>query len=354
VHLECLDVLILSVIDFKHILSDRMYKEYSKNAELLVFQGLMKRLILASLSQGNRMSHAIKQIPQWVKKHSSIISPKLKEILGVLEQSYMATLISKLDEIQCDVIAACGSLLIVNTEKQDAEGCKMYIDYINGKLSAFPGFELMKIRAIRIYRKLILVNNHTYYYKEDDDVRCFSEVLLPRKCLDLYFDNEELCNDQIYESVATMEAGSVKMLLEILSYRMNVCGLASNCYRLAGIKNFESESKYEPRCFLFCRLCGHENRAGKRCLKCFSLIDRESIGSSCLEYLYELTKCQLAAVRCCVHCKSVAERKLREYCRCGGKLVVQDFISEMRSLGAFVNTVAFDEELSKIVGCFRK
>lgn len=353
VELECTGSQLLAVIEHAMLVGDGSSFDGLCRQDFFVLRELLKRLLVASLHHNSGAAALLKGATRWLRKDSALIPGDVREILNVLQQKYLIGLAAKIKELQCRIISMSRELMIIDTGKKDAEGCELYIAYIRAKVSAMPGYELLKLRLVRRFERLALVDPANYFYVENGALACFSPISIPKLFLDIYFSDADITNEQVYGIVSRIELASAKMLLRLLSYKRDTHGLASNCYKLLRVSEFDDEKEHQLNLTVFCRHCGLENLIRKKCLKCYAEIDKASLEAECTAYLRHLWALQIGGDRYCSVCRACEEKKLKEYCRCGGKFEMRDYREEIAGLKAFVNTRKFDDAVEEVYEYFK-
>lgn len=354
VQFECTNSLILSIIEYAAVSSDiSLYHGY-KRKDFQVLRSFLKNLVLNALKGNLGLMHLLQGIGKWLKSDSKVISSELREVVEIAQQRYIIGLLSKMKENQHKIVSASKDLLIIDTEKSDERGCQTFISYFKKKISELPGYELLKLKQVRIFERLGFVDQTNYFFLEaENSISGFSEQKIPLSFLQRYFSDDEMKNEDVYNLVKGLERSSLKMMLRLLSYKRDVHGLASNCYRLKKCSEFEENLvASEFNLTVFCKKCGFENFMRKSCIKCYSKIDREVLEKKALEYLQYCWKMQIFGDRYCNKCAGFEERRLKEYCRCGGRYIRKDYFEEVLNLQLFISTRKFDEEVAKFKSFF--
>lgn len=353
VQIECVGSLLLAIIEYSCFIGDNSLFDGVKQREFVVLREFLKRLLVSSLQNNQGASFLIKKVTLWLKKESRFISSSLRAVLNILQQKYLINLVAKLKELQCKVVMVSKELIIIDTSKKDLEGCNLYHEYLKNKVAGIPGYELLRLRLVRRFEKLGFVDPSTYFYVEDGEILSFSDVEMPLSFFGLYFGDSEISNDQVYGLVTKVGVVQARLLLRLLSYKRDVHGLASNCYKLIKASGFEENKAHQLNLTVFCRNCGIENLIRKKCLKCYAQIDKTRIEDECVAYLRHLWSLQIGGDRYCNACGTGEERKLKDYCRCGGQFVLKDCTDEIEALRLFVGTRKFDDEVNTVLEYFK-
>lgn len=354
IQIECVESLLLSIIEYNVFISDRSLFDGIKRKEFTFLVEMLKKLLIASLKNDQGSNALLKDITFWLKKGSRFLSSSLRELLNSLQQQYLVNLVAKIRVLQCKVISVSKELITIDTGKNDLQGCQMYFQYIKSKVAAIPGYELLKLKRIR-FEKLAFINPSNYFYLENSTARQFSNINIPSGFIDLYFSDATIHNDFVYDTILQVNRSIAKIILRLISYKRDTHGLVYNCYKLIRMdesRDDTGDTEYESFLTIFCKKCRMENLLRKNCLKCFAEIDRptlESIGSKYLNYLWGL---QIDGDRSCIVCGACEERKLREYCRCGGKFVAKDYKAEIMGLKSFINTQRFNKMADTVLNYF--
>jgi len=352
VQFESSNSLVLSIIEYKSFQgTTKLYDGYSRK-DFIVFRDFIKNLVIQFLKQNTGARLLLDRIGRWIKKDSKIISSGLREAIEITHQKYLVNLMSKLKQGQYTIISASKELVTIGTEKKHIEGCNQFVEFIKKGISEIPGYELLNFKAIKVFEKLGFVDPCNYFYVDKNEIYGFSESKIPMDFLKLYFSELPIANDSVYDCVKKMDFKAVKMLLKLLSFKRDVHSLASNCYKLIRSSEFAECKKHEFNLTVFCQACGLENILRKKCLKCYSEISNEIVERECLRYLHYCWRMEIYGDRYCEKCGYFEERRLKEYCKCGGKFTKKDYLSEIRQLKNFVNTKVFDQQVKKILNYF--
>lgn len=353
VQLEATNSFILSILEYKATTADiSLYYGY-KRKDFEVLRSFLKTLVVASLRGNPELKSLLSKVPQWIKKDSRIISTDLRDIVEATHQRYNICLISALKENQIKVVAASKDLIMIDSEKTTLDGCNAFIAYLKKKAASVPGYELLNLRTVRIFDKLGLVEQANYVCLENNgEIGGLSEYVIPIQFLRSYFSHEEIKNDEMYALVKLVDRKTLSLMLRLLSYQRDIHGLASNCYRLMKCSEFEDIEEFEFNLNVFCKRCGSENFLRKRCLKCYTIIDKAVIEDAAIEYLKYCWKMQIFGDRSCMKCGGAEERRLKDYCSCGGKFVRKMYRDELQKLRDFVASKGFDLEFEKFAVFF--
>lgn len=355
IQFESTNTLLLSILEYKESASDiSLYHGYQRK-DFLALKNFLKNLMLNGLKGNEGLKSLFLKIPYWIKKGSEIIHNDLREVIEATHQHYSIGLISAFKQNQIKVISSSKDLIIVDTEKTSIEGCNAFIEYVKKKISSIPGYELLNLKPFRIFQKFALIDQTNYFYLENNGVISgFSEYKIPLIFLNRYFSDNEINNDEIYTLVKSIDRSTLKTILRMLSYKRDIHGLASNCYRLMRCSGFEDDPvDVEFNLTIFCKNCGFENFLRKKCIKCYSDIDRVSAEKECVEYLKYCWKMQQFGSRYCTNCNAYEDRKLKEYCCCGGKYIRKEYYKEIDQIQKFISSKIFDSEVEKFVKFFK-
>ena len=352
VSFECTNSLILSIIEYKTIASSHSSYHGYLRKDFLILREFLKNLVLSALNNNSGTRFLLQNVSKWLKKTSKLISPELREVIEVTHQQFLVGLISKLKEHQYTIIAACKELIIIYTGKNTAEGCSQYIDHLKKKVSEIEGYELLNFKMLRTFSKLVFVDFNNFFFMENNEISGFSDIKMPIGFLKSYFSENEITNEQFFAYVREVNIEAMKLMLRILSYKRDTHGLASNCYKLKKCSEFEKTENFDINLSIFCKKCEFENILRKHCVKCYTAFPKESIEKECLSYLNYCWKMKINGDLFCNKCGGTEEKKLREYCSCGGKYKRKDYTKEISQLKYFVSTKKFDLELERFKNFF--
>ena len=373
--IDCSGSGVLSVVEYAMI--DERFPG-TERAEFKALRKMLRELVIEAVTRINGREERtpaeilLKEAPAWMKGGSFLISKKLLETITVLHNKYISGLINEMKQMQIKVIGVSKELILIDTGKRDIAGVEEYIEYVKKKVRGIGGYELVRLRVLRIFSRLGFIDFDNCFYKEvsqsgtklisqsgnklispsgtklisqsgnkliDEQVskgRADAEV--PLEFLELYFGDLEINNEQIYDLITDLTDKSAKILLRLLSYKRDTHGLASNCYKLLRISEFTTEEKFRPGIPVFCPGCGFENLMRRKCLKCHSVLENSVLEKVAEGYLAYLWDCQRSSERHCVHCNQACEKRLRDYCRCGGRFEYQDCTGRVKELTKFIGT----------------
>ncbi|ELA42787.1 uncharacterized protein VICG_00102 [Vittaforma corneae ATCC 50505] len=354
IQFESSNSLILSILEYKATASDiSLYHGYQRK-DFQVFKTFLKDLVLNALRGNDGLKSLLLKIPYWAKKGSGIISSDLREVIEITHQRYNIGLVSVLKENHIKIVSASKDLMIIDTEKPTLDGCNSFVEYLKNKISSIPGYELLNLKVLRIFGKLGFVDQTNYFFYENNEfISGFSECKIPLSFLKLYFSDAEVKNEDVYSLVKHVDRKTLKAMLRLLSYKRDIHGLASNCYRLMRCSEFDDLDEPEFSLTVYCRKCGFENFLRKHCIKCYSVIDQEQVKKEASEYLKYCWKMQIFGNRFCNKCGCCEEKKLKEYCCCGGKLVKKEYLEDVCKIQNFVSSKVFDCEVEKFKSFFK-
>lgn len=353
VQFEATNSFVLSILEYKTTASDiSLYYGYQRK-DFQVFKKFLRELVVAALQGNQGLKSLLPKISHWAKKTSQVMDSELRQVLETTHQRYNIGLISALRENQVKVIAASKDLLVVDTEKASADGCESYVSYLKKKISTVPGYELLNLKPIKIFEKLGLVDHANYVYLENGgEISGFTECKIPLPFLKSYFSENEVTNDEMYALVKSVDRNTLRLMLRLLSYQRDIHGLASNCYRLMRCSEFEDQEEAEFSLSVFCSKCGFENFLRKRCIKCYTLIEKQTVEAAAREYLKHCWRMHIFGDRTCQRCNSCEDRRMKEYCYCGGKLARKTYSEEVARLQKFVSSKIFDDEVARFNAFF--
>lgn len=145
---------------------------------------------------------------------------------------------------------------------------------------------------------------------------------------------------------------TAKMMLRMISYKRDSHGLTSNCYKLLKINEFDEKKDLKFNLTIFCNHCGIELLVRKRCIKCHHEINKSIIENVFLKYLKYLWEQEIGGDRYCKSCGACEERRLKEYCRCGGKFIKRSYFDEIENIRKFVDTQKFNNAVESVKAYF--
>ncbi|KAI4291287.1 DNA polymerase epsilon subunit 1 [Pancytospora philotis] len=351
--IECTNSLLLAIIEHSFLLGSNSLFDGIRRREFVLLYDFLKLILVAALRNNYGAARLVPTIAKWLKKDSRLVSEELRELINILQQKYLINLVHQLKEMQCKVVSASKELITIDTGRTDAEGCAAYFGYIQKKVAQLAGYELLSLQVVRRFERLGFVSPDCYFCIDDGEVLSFASVEMPRSFFGLYFSDAAITNEQVYGLVTGMSHEQARLMLRLLSYKRDVHGLAANCYKLLRLSEFGQEKSHQLNLTIFCPHCGAEALIRKRCVRCYADLENACIEEECGRYLNYLWRMQARGDRHCSVCKAAAELKLRDYCRCGGKIVANDHRDEMLALKQFVDTKKFDESVDAVIEFFK-
>lgn len=329
---ESCNSLILSIIEYKSFQNDASKYCGYKRQDFQVLRNFLKSIVIAALKQNAGARFILEKINYWLKKGSKFISSGLKEVIEVNHTKYLVNLISKLKEEKYDIVSVSKELIILGTDKKIYDACIQFGEYVKKKISYMAGYELLNFRTLRIFEKIGFIDPYNYYFTDSEGISMFAQISLPKEFLSIYFSEDEIKNETIYDISKSLSKQEIKILLKLLSYKRDVHGLAFNCYKLMKSSEFDENPSNLINLTIFCKKCGSENFIGKKCLKCYSEFNNVSIEQECIAYLLYCWKMQISGDKYCTKCGFYGEKRLKEYCRRGGKFASKDYLPEISRL----------------------
>lgn len=292
----------------------------------------------------------LENFAEWVLKKSCYIPDQLRQYIISIHDKYITNLVKDLKSKQVKVISVSKNMVFVDSGQKTYDECIDYFKYIKEIVSQISGCEMLKLKPLKIMEKVAFIDSSLYFYVFEKEILSVTDAYnIPLEFFEMYFSDKMIDNEFVYSQVQKMTVESMKLMLRFLSYKRDIHGLASNCYKLMKTNEFEEENGYRPLLSVFCSYCKFENIIRKRCINCLKTIDKRVIELECINYLRYCYKQHFNGDRRCNRCDSYEVRKLKEYCSCGGKYVLKDFTEEINDLKAFVDTKRFNEEVSKVV-----
>jgi len=355
VQFEAVNSFILSILEHNVTTADTSLYYGYKRKDFEALRAFIKDLVITSLRGNTGTKALLSKIPYWIKKGSKVISGDLRDIVEATYQRYNICLISGLKECSIKVVTASKNLIIIDTEKSTLDGCNLFIAYLKKKVASISGYELLNLRPVKIFEKLGLVDQANYVCLENNgEIGGLSECNFPLQFLKSYFSDADIKNEEMYGLVKSVDKKTLNAMLRLLSYQRDTCGLASNCYRLMRCSEFEEIENSEFNLNVFCRRCGFENFLRRRCLKCYDPIGKAVMEETAMEYLKYCWRMRIFGDRYCGKCGSSEERRLKEYCNCGGRFSRKMYKDDILKLQKFIVSKSFDLEVEKFNSFFEQ
>jgi DNA polymerase epsilon subunit 1 len=187
---------------------------------------------------------------------------------------------------------------------------------------------------------------------QDGLIYSFSEAKMPLSFLRPYFEQERMENEAVYRLVSRTHIDTAKMILELVSLRQDTQALRSNCCKLLGLSEFAAADANDVFLEIVCPSCRAEGVLRPKCIKCYSPYPKELVVDVAMEHLKYLQQLQLTHDSYCDKCKGINERKLSDFCRCGGTFKRRNHWGEVLKLMSRVKSRVLDEVCGLLPGHF--
>ncbi|KAL6122897.1 DNA polymerase [Nucleospora cyclopteri] len=346
--IELSGALLAAIIDFECFLCNKKY-EGVKTKEFCVFREFLGEILLKSAEKNSGASFMLNKLNEWIKKDSKIVSKKIQETVKILQNQFLVYLYRKLKSMQFIIFGISKEILFINTTKNNKKDCEEFLSYFHHQIKTIEGCELINCTILRVFEKIGFIDPSTYFFMIDSSFYSSVDNLkIPEIFLEKYFSEEAIENSFIYDVVPSTDLISAKMMLRLFSYKKDTHGIVSNCYKLMRVSEFGEEKDIKLNLSIFCATCGCENFVRKNCIKCHSTIDQVLIEEECEKYLNYCWYQQIEGDRFCAICNSIEERKLRDFCACGGKYEYKNYLKEFEDIKSFVGTESFSEKVENV------
>jgi DNA polymerase epsilon subunit 1 len=275
----------------------------------------------------------------------------MRQNARLVQQKYIINVVGELRKVGCNVISVSKEIMII-------EG--MSLDYIRECMGRVDGYELMVIREVRRYDKMVYIDPCNYFFMRDDKISCMSDVKIPLKFLDMFF--RDSVSDEYVYSVCKQYIGflgngeetPIKLMLDILECRRDVGVLRENCNSL-GVMKSGLDGQAQGRTLhipldIFCGICGTENVLRSRCVKCYNKYDTREVDEVYMKYIYDISRKEIHGESMCNRCNKVKERRIRKYCNCGGEYHKKGYKNRLSEI--HVRTKRMEEYLDHFLSYF--
>ncbi|ADM12441.1 DNA polymerase type-B epsilon [Encephalitozoon intestinalis ATCC 50506] len=354
VEIECIGTLVLSIIEYEAFLGkDTLFKGVERK-DFHILRSLLKRIVLDSIKGEDGAKLLLRNIGRWIRSDSAIICSELRSICCMLQKRYMMHLAKKLRDEKYDVICVAGDVVLIDTGKTSEESALDFFQYICKKGLELCGYEMMKMKAIRIFQSLAFVDPSTYFFLDRGEYFCFSESKVPTAFLQAYFNEEKVDSEFVYSLVTKIPLESSKMVLKLLSFRQDSQALLSNCYKLLHLSEFAEKERKEIYLDIVCPSCGMESALRARCIKCYNAYPKSAVLEVCMAYAKHLLWLELSRDLSCTICGKSNEARLSSFCKCGGAFQKTSYGNELESLREIAGSPIFDGFYRRISKHFLK
>lgn len=339
---------IFAIVEYENILQNKKYTGV-KRKEFLVMVDFLKNLLVQSAEGEIGAIHLLDKVKKWIKKECEYISSELKETINVLHQQFLVSLTQHLKKLQIDVFCASLEIFFIDTKKDSLGEAEKMVDFVKSEIKKLPGYEFLDVVVLREFEKIAFIEPELWFYEKNKKYFCSQEEYrIPIEMLQKYFGDVEIDDYYVFDHIKSLDKVSAKVFLRMLSYKRDTHGLVSNCHKLLGISEFTEHVKYDFDFTIFCNGCGCENYLKTTCLKCLNSISRSEIEKECTKYLNHCWHEQVEGDKHCTNCNNIQERRLKEYCACGGKYEFINYAQTYQRLKEFVGTEQFNKKVEHI------
>lgn len=350
VEFECVGTLILSVIEHKAFLGEDTQFGGVMRRDFAVLECFLRKIVLDSARGIDGTRLLLRHAASWINTDSKIISEELRGICRLLQQKYIIHLVGRLREHDYDVISVGMDMIMVNTGKSNEESADLFFQHLSGKISTFLGYEMMRTRMVRKFQKLAFVDPNSYFFVENGKYLCFSRFRVPVLFLENYFENDKIDHDLVYGMVLQIPVDSARVILDMMSLRLDTQSLRSNCYKLLRLNEFEDKRVNDIVLDIVCPRCKTQNVLRIKCIKCYMEYPREAVLDVAISHLRYLIWLELVGDSYCNRCNGVNGRRLCDYCKCGGMFQKKRYWGEVNKLKEIVSNETFDD-LCSMASC---
>lgn len=352
VEVECVGTMVLSIIEYKAFLGDDTLFEGVGRRDFCVLRSFLKRIVLDSVrgEEGTRV--LLRNAASWIRKKSKVVSQGLREVCCMLQRRYMMHLAKRLTDKGYDVVSVAGDVVMVSTGKTGPEAAGEFFEHVCKRAREFCGYEMMKMRLGRRFARLALVSPSSYFFAEGGKYFCFSDHGVPTAFLRAYFDDGDIDAELVYGVVTRIPVESARVVLSLLSLRPGTEAVRANCYKLLRLSEFEEDKSVEVSLDVVCPLCGTEGVLRARCTRCYKAYPRRVVLEACMDHARRLLRLELAGDSYCDRCGGINEKRLSDFCKCGGAFRRTGHRKELDVLKRMAASATFDDFYEKVSGHF--
>lgn len=351
--LEITHAFIYAIIEYDSFLQNKKYDGVKRN-EFLVLVEFLKNIMVKAAEDEDGALFLCKKIHKWLKKETVYISTTLKETINILQQQLIVQLTSILKEKQTNVFCCSLDVVFLDTKKTTLEEANKVLEFIQKDINRLNGYELIELTPLRVFNQISFVEPEIWFYQKNNEYFSSTKKYhIPKNVLTKYFESENVDDYFVFDNITSMDFESAKLFLRMLSYRRNTHGLVTNCYKLLKSSEFTQPDIFNINATIFCDTCGSENFMRKNCIKCLNEINTLVIEKECESFLNQCWFEQAEGDKYCSNCGNHEDRRLKEYCHCGGKYEFKNYGETYKNLKKFVNTEDFKNKVKRIESFFQ-
>ncbi|EJW05242.1 hypothetical protein EDEG_00707 [Edhazardia aedis USNM 41457] len=289
-----------------------------------------------------------KILPIWLKETSKLLPEEHMSYIKLLNKKYLFVIYNKLISLGCKIVCFNKETVIIYTEKNTYKSCMDYLTFIKSMLNRMKGLELVSFSINRVYRKLVFIDFHNYFFdlyseKNPKLILANSQTNVFKRFLDEFFDGK-IENKYFYDLIIKKKSQNIKgikMMINIVETKRNVNELRTSCYKMLGINTYEEDDIEELKFELFCSSCNTENLVLikendiSRCIKCFATYSEDILQSAISKYISKLLS---NTEEQCLKCKLIKKKKLGHVCICGGEFnssKIESLIHKLSKINVF-------------------
>lgn len=315
---ECVGSLILSIVQYKKLISQANLYSGIKRKDFEVLHTLVKQILLDYANNKRGAEDVLNKLSSWIMKDSKLLSTELRDVVSLIHQRFVFNIVGNLKKLGIKIIFVSRNIFCIETDKDTAEGCEMFFEYLQEKIASHEGYEFLCLRKLRVFEKLLLFDPSNYFYLKNEEVFSFSSVKFPSCYLKRYFSDDLKDSHFIYDLVSHCEDSVFTVVVGSLRFLKGTEDIVSNCYKLFKKNEFSQTQEMFIEMLIVCKECDNENVLRDRCIKCGVYYTREEKNDIHINYFTYYLALELSNDSFCDKCNRINERVLYDVCRCGG------------------------------------
>ncbi|KAF9765064.1 DNA polymerase epsilon catalytic subunit A [Nosema granulosis] len=341
---ECVGSLLLSIVQYKKLISQANLYDKIKRKDFEVLHCLVKQVLVDYSNNIRGAEYVINQLSGWILKDSKLLSTEIRDVVNLIHQRFIFNMVANFKKLGIKIVFVSRNIFCIETDKDTLDGCKMFFEYLQDKIATYEGYELLCLRKLRIFEKLLLFSPTNYFYLKNDEAFCFSRVKLPSCYLKKYFSEDLNSPHFIYDIVTHCKEDVFDTIIASLKFVKSTEDVVSNCYKLVKRNEFVQNQETFLEMIIYCKKCGNENILRDRCIKCGEVYSREDKNDILVQYFSYYLGLELSYDSFCDKCKKINERVLYEICKCGGNF---RRMSHKETLVNLISQLTNDEQKEK-------
>ncbi|WUR04096.1 DNA polymerase epsilon catalytic subunit [Vairimorpha necatrix] len=334
IQFECVGSLILSILENEVLFDESDRLDFRPDFKVLF--NMVNKIFKDYKMSIPGSNLILNRIEKWIRKESSFLSTSLKDLINLLHQRYIFNLISFFNDLKMNIIYVSANIFCIETEKDTSESAEKIFEYCKKIISKKKGYRNLVFRKSRHFDKLLFIDPNNFFYMKNQDQFCTSDLKVPAEFIRKYFTEDNFTGEYIYNLVTSVDREVADLILISLRFKPEMYNVISNCKKLLKIDEY-SKNEENIEMLIICRKCNLENVMRSRCIKCMYRFVREEVYEVVEKYFRHYLNLELSDELFCEKCGRINERKLTEYCECGGIFKKRSYVREIEKILSKLN-----------------